>query len=440
MRFTAAALAEAVGGTLDGPDAALDGVSVDTRTLAVGQLFVPLVATRDGHRFLAEAVAAGAPAYLTTGARADGGASAVVVADTADALLAVGRMARARLGDRVVGITGSVGKTTVKELVAGALSTTFATVASPLSYNNEIGVPLTLANAGESTEATVVEMGARGPGHIATLCAVARPSIAVVTRVGLAHLEQFESLEGVARAKGELVEALPASGTAVLNADDERVAAMAERTGAHVVLFGHAPAAEVRAERVDFDPLARARFQLVAPEGRAEVSLSLHGTHQVANALAAAGAALAAGVGIEAAAAGLSAVGPPRWRMSVHELGPGALLVNDAYNANPTSTRAALESLAAMAGTRRMAVLGAMAELGGASEEGHREVAELAEALGIELVAYRTPAYGLPPADGAPAVIERLGPWRPGDVVLVKGSRAAGMEALVDELLSARRG
>jgi UDP-N-acetylmuramoyl-tripeptide--D-alanyl-D-alanine ligase len=439
MRFSAAGLADAVGGELVGTDTAVDGVSADSRTLAAGQLFVPLVATRDGHRFLADAVAKGAPAYLTQGPMVDG-ASAVVVADTGQALLAVGRAARDRLGDRVVGITGSVGKTTVKELVAGALATTFRTVASPGSYNNEIGVPLTLANAQTSTEATVVEMGARGPGHIATLCLVARPSIAVVTRVGLAHLEQFESLEGVARAKAELVESLPASGTAVLNADDDKVAAMAERCAGRVVLYGHAPSADVRAERVVFDRLVRASFALVAPQGTAEVRLSLHGEHQVSNALAAAGAALAAGVGIDAVAEGLSLVEPPPWRMSVHELEDGALLVNDAYNANPTSTRAALESLAAMEGTRRVAVLGEMAELGASSEDGHRQVAELAASLGIVLVPYRTAAYGLAPVEGAADLVGRMGPWRSGDVILVKGSRAAGMETVVDDLLAHRGG
>ncbi len=439
MRFTAAGLAAAAGERLLGPDVVVDGVAVDSRTLVSGQLFVPLVAERDGHRFIAEAVAAGAPAYLTAGPTVEG-ATAIVVGDTGTALLALGRAARDRLGDRVVGITGSVGKTTVKELVAGALSTTFRTCSSPLSYNTEIGVPLTLANAVESTEATVVEMGARGPGHIRTLCAVARPTIAVVTRVGLAHLEQFESVDGVARAKAELVESLPGSGTAVLNADDERVAAMASRTAARVVLFGRSKGAEVRAERVVLDALARATFVLVTPAGSAEVTMALHGEHQVSNALAAAGAALAAGVAVGAVAEGLSAVGPPRWRMSVQPLSGGAVLVNDAYNANPTSTRAALESLAAMEGSRRIAVLGEMAELGAASGAGHREVAELAGSLGIELVAYRTPAYGLPPVDGAPALVARLGPWRPGDVVLVKGSRAAGMETLVDDLLGAPGG
>jgi UDP-N-acetylmuramoyl-tripeptide--D-alanyl-D-alanine ligase len=439
MHFTTAALAAAAGGSIVGPDVGVDGVAIDSRALAAGQLFVPLVAERDGHSFIGDAVAAGAPAYLTAGPTVDG-ATAIVVDDTAAALLAVGRAARDRLGDRVVGITGSVGKTTVKELVAGALSTAFRTCSSPLSYNNEIGVPLTLANAEETTEATVVEMGARGSGHIRTLCAIARPTIAIVTRVGLAHLEQFADLDGVARAKAELVESLPASGTAVLNADDERVAAMARRSPGRVILFGRAKGAEVRAERVVLDALARPSFLLVSPAGSAKVALALHGEHQVSNALAAAAAALAAGVVIESVAEGLSAVGPPRWRMSVHTFDGGAILVNDAYNANPTSARAALESLAAMEGARRIAVLGEMAELGDSAGSGHREVAELAGSLGIELVAFRTPSYGIPPVDGAPELVDRVGPFGAGDVVLVKGSRAARMETLVEELLSSSGG
>ena len=433
MRFTAAGLADALGGRLAGPDVAVDGVATDSRSLHPGQLFVPLVGVRDGHDFIADAVAAGAPAYLTAGPVVTG-ATAVVVTDTAAALLGIGRAARARLPDRVVGITGSVGKTTVKELVAGALSGTFATYASPMSFNNEIGVPLTLANAGDSTEAVVVEMGARGVGHVRALCEVARPTVAVVTRVGRAHLEQFKTIEGVALAKGELVESLERSGTAVLNADDPRVAAMAARCAGRVVLYGLSPAAEVTATDVELDALARPSFRLLSPGGTAWVRLQLHGEHQVANALAAAGAALALGVGVAAAAEGLSGVGPARWRMGVERVGHGVVLVNDAYNANPTSVRAALEALAAMEGSRRIAVLGEMAELGASSAEGHRAVADAAAALGIELVPYRTTAYGVAPVTDARGLADRLGGWRAGDVVLVKGSRAVGLESLVEEL------
>lgn len=441
MRFSAAGLATSVGGTLAGPDVPVAGVATDTRSLRPGQLFVPLADRRDGHEFLAQAVEAGAPAYLTTG-RTVPGATPVVVDDPAAALTEIGRAARARLADRVVGITGSVGKTTVKDLVAGALSTTYVTAASPMSYNNEIGVPLALANADDRSEAVVVEMGARGPGHVRALCHVAQPTVGVVTRVGRAHTEQFGDLDGVAAAKAELVESLPASGTAVLNADDPRVLAMAARTNAAVRTFGTADGtvADVRGTDVVLDRLARPEFRLVAPEGSAVVHLGLHGRHQVVNAVAAAAAALAAGVPLAAVVDGLSAVAAPRWRMSVVQAGDGVVVVNDAYNANPTSMRAALEALAAMAAARRVAVLGVMAELGPASAAGHREVAGIADRLGIELVAYRTPAYGVPPVDDGAELVRRLQPLRRGDVVLVKGSRAAGLESVAGALVDALEG
>jgi UDP-N-acetylmuramoyl-tripeptide--D-alanyl-D-alanine ligase len=434
VRFSVAELATAVGGDLVGPDVPVDGVATDTRTLRPGQLFVPLIGQRDGHQFLAAAVAAGAPAYLTAGPTVPG-ATAVLVADTAAALRAAGRTARDRLGDRVVGVTGSVGKTTVKDLVAGALATTYATAASPLSFNNEIGVPLTLTNASEGTEATVVEMGARAAGHIRSLCVVARPTVGIVTRVGQAHTEQFGSLEGVAAAKAELVEALPADGTAVLNADDRLVLAMRRRTDAAVRTFGVDADADVRATDVVLDRLARPSFRLVAPEGSVPVRLGLHGPHQVANALAAAAAALATGVPLAAVARGLEGVGPPRWRMSVLATRSGAMVVNDAYNANPTSTRAALEALTALAAGRRVAVLGEMAELGPSSAADHREVASVAGALGVELVAYRTPSYGVPSVDDEEALLRQVGPLGRGDAILVKASRAAGLESLPDTLV-----
>jgi UDP-N-acetylmuramoyl-tripeptide--D-alanyl-D-alanine ligase len=434
MRFRAVALATTVGGTVVGPDVPIDGVATDTRELRRGQLFVPLVDQRDGHQFLAAAVAAGAPAYLTTGVTVPG-ATAVVVEDTALALLSVGQAARDRLGDRVVGVTGSVGKTTVKDLVAGALATTYITGSSPLSFNNEIGVPLTLANADEETEATVVEMGARGRGHIRSLCLIARPTVGIVTRVGLAHTEQLGSLEGVAAAKAELVESLPPEGTAILNSDDPHVLAMRKRTSAAVRTFGLDRDADVRATEVALDTLARPSFRLVAPEGSAPVRLGLHGPHQVANALAAAAAALVAGVPVAAVAEGLEGVGPPRWRMSVLATRSGATVVNDAYNANPTSTRAALESLAAMGADRRVAVLGEMAELGPSSSTAHREVADVAGALGVELVAYRTPSYGVPAVDDEEALLRRLGSLGRGDAVLVKASRSVGLESLTDALV-----
>lgn len=436
MRFSTARLATTVGGTLAGPDVAVEGVGTDSRSLGAGQLFVPLTDRRDGHAFIADAVAAGAPAYLTTGPTVRG-ATAILVEDAGAALPAIGRAARARLVGHVVGITGSVGKTTVKDLVAGVLSTTYRTSASLKSFNNEIGVPLTLANASDDTEAVVVEMGARGSGHVHYLCQIAAPTIGVVTRIGQAHTEQFGDTDGVAAAKAELIESLPGSGTAVLNADDRRVLAMRDRTEGQVVLFGMSPSADVTARRIILDQLARPTFQLVTPEGSADVRLVLHGRHQVSNALAAAAAALAAGVPFGAVAEALSRVSPPQWRMSVQAPCEGVVLVNDTYNANPTSVQAALEALAAIGGSRRVAILGEMAELGAVSTTEHRAVTYLAASLGIALIAYRTTSYGGTAVDTAQDVVKRLQPFRRGDVILVKGSRAVGLDALVDTLLLA---
>ena len=328
----------------------------------------------------------------------------------------------------------------MKELTAGALATTFKTAASAQSFNNEIGVPLTLANAPEGTEATVVEMGARGPGHIRALCAVARPTVGVITRVGEAHTAFFGDLDAVMDAKAELVEALPAGGTAILNADDARVAAMAERTEARVVRFGLLSDADVSARDVAFDALARPSFTLCTPEGSVDVALVVHGHHQVTNALAAAAAARSVGVPLAAIPRGLAAVGAPAWRMDARATRSGAVIVNDAYNANPTSVRAALEALAQMEGRRRVAVLGAMAELGEESAQHHRAVCTLADALGIELVAYRTADYGPDPVGDPGGVVARLKGSGPGDLVLIKGSRVAQMEEVAMALTEALGG
>ncbi|MEJ7585225.1 MAG: Mur ligase family protein, partial [Acidimicrobiales bacterium] len=282
MRFSAAEVAAAVAGVLHGDDVEICGAAIDSRLVTGGELFVPVVADRDGHDFVATAVERGA-AHLTARIVDDDSPRPVIaVADTATALLEVGRLARSRLPDRVVGITGSVGKTSTKDLLATVLARRFVTAASERSFNNELGVPLTLANAPEGTEAAVIEMGARGPGHIALLCDVARPTVGIVTAVVDAHLEMFGSLDGVARAKGELVEALTATGAVILNADDPLVAAMADRTSAAVLCFGES-GGDVRAEAVTLDGELRATFTLATGGGRAPVTLAVRGRHQVAN-------------------------------------------------------------------------------------------------------------------------------------------------------------
>jgi UDP-N-acetylmuramoyl-tripeptide--D-alanyl-D-alanine ligase len=438
MRLSSDEVAAATGGRRVGPDVAVDGAGIDSRSIRPGQLFVPVVAERDGHEYVDAAVDAGATAYLSSRAPLLGTrrATAVVVADTSAALLDLGRAARARLGDVVVGITGSVGKTTVKDLTAAALGAARRVAASDRSFNNELGVPLTLLNAPDDVEAVVVEMGARGRGHIALLCDVARPTIGVVTAVAMAHTEMFGSVEEVAVSKGELVEALPADGTAVLNADDPRVEAMADRTSARVLRFGLGGAADVRAVDVDVDDELRPRFVLESPWGRADVRLGLHGEHQVGNALAAAAAALAAGVDLEAVAPALAAAPCSPWRMALATAPSGARILNDAYNANPASTAAALRSLARLPARRRLAVLGVMAELGSTAEEEHGKIAALADGLGIDVVAVGTPWYGVEPAPAGDddTVLAAIGPLGADDAVLVKGSRVAGLERLAERL------
>jgi UDP-N-acetylmuramoyl-tripeptide--D-alanyl-D-alanine ligase len=450
IALSLAEVAALAGGELTGPPGArvTGTVTVDSRTVGAGDLFVAMPGERvDGHDFLGAAAAAGAVAALPT-----------VVVD--DPVAALGRLAagvHARLADgglRTLGITGSSGKTSTKDLLGQVLAAAGPTVSPPGSYNNDIGLPLTVLDADEATRYLVLEMGARGPGHIARLCRVARPDVGIVLNVGSAHLGEFGSPEVIAQAKGELVEALPADGTAVLNADDPRVAGMAPRTRARVVTVGRAPDAGLRATDVRLDEAGRAHFTLHAPDGAHPVALRVVGEHQVANALSAAGAALAVGMAGAEVAAALSAAEPrSRWRMEVGRRDDGVTVVNDAYNANPESMRAALAALAALAGTRRIAVLGGMAELGPDAPAEHERLGRDAVAAGADLiVAVGADAVGI--ADGAAAAGRRAGEesvhvpdraaarellsevLRPGDVVLVKASRAYGLELLAADLLT----
>ncbi|MEZ5383100.1 MAG: UDP-N-acetylmuramoyl-tripeptide--D-alanyl-D-alanine ligase [Microthrixaceae bacterium] len=438
MQVPLSALLEPLNAALSGPDVEIRRVVVDSRQAGPGDLFVPLLAERDGHEFIASALAAGASASLSARPVADLGlhdsSSVVVVADTARALDDLGRLARSRTTARVIGVTGSVGKTTVKDLAASVLATTLSTSASERSFNNEIGVPLTLANAPETAEALVVEMGARGPGHIAALCRLARPEVGVATVVAGAHLECFGDLEGVAAAKGELIESLPSSGTAVLNADDHRVAAMASRTDARVLTFGRT-GGDVRASEVSLGDDLCARFRLDSPWGSVRIRLSVAGEHQVTNALAAAAIGLDAGVTPTAVSCGLADAAMSPWRMELVSTPGGASVINDAYNANPTSTEAALAALAELPARRRVALLGEMAELGTDAQRLHHEIAGVADRLGLELVAVGTNAYGVAAtsADDAASLLEALGP---GEAALVKASRVAGLERLVQRVVA----
>jgi UDP-N-acetylmuramoyl-tripeptide--D-alanyl-D-alanine ligase len=441
--LTLAEVAAAVSGDLhDVPDprARVTGdVELDSRRIGPGGLFVALAGARvDGHEHAAAAVAAGAAAVL---AARPVGVPAVVVPDVMAALAALAHAVLDRLPDvTVVGVTGSSGKTSTKDLLAQLLAELGPTVAPPGSFNNELGHPYTVLRATVDTRYLVLEKSSRGVGHIAWLTRIARPRIGVVLNVGSAHLGEFGSRENIAVAKGELVEALPADGVAVLNADDPLVLAMASRTAARVVTVGLAPAADVRATGISLDALGTPSYTMVYQGVETPVTLAVHGAHQVGNSLAAAAVALELGMAPEAVAAALGrARALSKWRMEVTERADGVLVVNDAYNANPESMAAALRALVTMArGRRSWAVLGAMGELGETAAEEHRRIGALTAELGVDRVvvvgpeaqpvhaAARADAVHVP--DVAAAVALLLAELRPEDVVLVKASRSAGLE------------
>jgi len=476
IEMSLAQVAAVTGGRLHRATGAerVTAVEFDSRQVGPGGLFLALPGERaDGHDFAAAAVAAGATAVLAArevdapavivppaepGSLATGSYLAATDPDSSGAavLAALARLAAhnvaALRGLTVVGVTGSSGKTSTKDLLAAVLAPLGPTVAPPGSFNNELGLPWTALRADATTRHLVLELSARGPGHIAALCRVAQPRIGVVLNVGRAHLGEFGSPEAIAAAKGELVEALPAwvdgaGGVAVLNADDPAVAAMASRTRARVLTVGRSPGADVRADDVVLDA-GRARFRLVvdhgAAKGTADVALRLVGAHHVGNALAAAAVALECGATPEGVAAALSGAAPAsRWRMEVTDRPDGVTVINDAYNANPESMRAALQALASVgSGSRRTwAVLGRMAELGEQSPAAHAETAAVAAELGVdELVTIAAPEYGTgrAVADVAAALEVLRAELEPGDVVLVKGSRAAGLDRLADALLHER--
>ena len=468
--LTLAQIAEITGGQLRGdPAAVVTGeVVIDSRRAAPGGLFAAVAGERaDGHDFASAAVAAGAVAVLATRPVP---VPSVLVTDVPAALAALARFVIDALpAAAIAGITGSSGKTTTKDLAAQLVERLGPTIAPAGSFNNEFGHPLTVLRADAATRYLVLELSARGPGHIAYLCRIAPPRYGVVLNVGQAHAGEFGGLDQVARAKGELVEALPADGAAILNADDPRVLAMAARTAARVVTFGVddrtaqirpaeirpaeiRPAeirpAEIRAADVRLDDLGRPSFTLLTPEGQAGVTLRLHGAHTVPDAVAAAALARELGLGLADIADGLcAAVARSRWRMEVHRREDGVTVINDAYNANPESVRAALHAVRHLAQDGRgFAILGHMAELGEVSRASHEDIGEFAaqsELAGLIAVgeqaapilagARRVRSWtgeALAVPDGTAALDALANQLKPGDVVLVKASRAAHLEGV----------
>lgn len=430
MRFRASDVAEATGGRLVGPDTDIDGAGFDSRTLRPGQLFVPLVAERDGHDFIGDAQAAGAAAYLT--ARPAAGGTAIEVADTARALMDLATRRRTSFVGTVIGITGSVGKTSTKDLAWAALAASVRTAANERSFNNEQGLPTTILNCPDDAEVLVLEMGMRGFGEIERLCRVAIPRIGVVTRVAEAHSDLVSGIDGVARAKAELIAALPAGGIAILNADDHRVRAMRSDTSTIRLLFGEAGDADVRVRDVTLDELARPSFVVDTPWGSAEVRLAISGRHMAINAAAALACVGAVGGDLVAGAQALRFVGLTAMRMQVDRARSGAIILNDAYNANPTSMRAAIDALVDLPAKRRVAIVGVMAEISDAVAE-HRAIVGYAADRGVELIAVGTDLYGLAPVADA---LGLLGSLSGDDAVLVKGSRVAGLEQLAALLVA----
>lgn len=465
MKMTLDEVAAVTGGHRPAADPAVsvDGpVVTDSHESAPGALFVAFAGEHvDGHRFVAPVLAAGAAAALVTdldqvlAAGADP-ARLVVVDDVAAAL---GDLARHHLaglraarttGDllRVVAVTGSYGKTTTKDLLARLLAPLGGVVAPPGSFNNEIGLPLTVLRATGETRVLVLEMGADHVGNLTYLTSVAPPDVAVVLAVGRAHVGEFGGIENVARAKSELVSGLLPGGTAVLNADDHRVAAMAGLAPGVVVTFGRDAGADVRATDITVDETGRARFTLVVAGARHDVALALVGEHQVSNALAAAAVALECGIGAGTVAAALAEAGAASpHRMAVTDRPDGVRVVDDAYNANPDSMRAGLRALVALAGSRRtVAVLGEMLELGTDSATEHAGVGVDAVALGVDVVV-AVGAGTAPLADAAraaggevvqaadlDAAARHLTGLRPGDVVLLKGSHGTNLWRLAQSL------
>ena len=450
-----ASVARAVDGDLVGDgDVQIFSAQTDSRLVDDGALFVALVGEhRDGHAFVADARQRGATAALVRAdATVDG--PTVRVGDTGAALLDLAADERRGFEGTVVAITGANGKTSTKDMAAAVSRERFRTHASPSSFNNEVGLPMTLLGAPPDSEVIVAELGARHVGDVARLMPVADPTIAVVTNVGVAHMEVFGSWAAIVEASAEPIDVLASEDLAILNADDATAAGFASRTRARVRSFGRGAAADVRADDVRLDRDGCASFALLADGHRAQVSLSVPGEHMVHNALAAAAVGLGLDVPLDACAAALSGARITRWRMDTTETPSGVRVVNDAYNANPESVAAALKTARWMAAEGRLiAVLGQMAELGAIADEEHERIGELAARLHVDrlitigaeakMIAVAGMREGVEPENVADyddvdaALADVLAIARGGDVVLVKGSRVAGLERLAARLVEA---
>lgn len=458
ISWTLRQIAEAVDGRVIGgdPDTSIRGVVSDSRDITPGSLFVAIPGERvDGHDFVPDVLDRGAGATL---ASREVTGPAVIVDDTVAALGRLAAAYRESLTDlRVLALTGSSGKTTTKDLLAAVLATAGPTVAPKGSYNSEVGLPLTIVQCDDDTRFLILEMGMRGFGHIDYLCQIGRPDIAGLINVGSAHLGMVGSREGIAQAKGEILDRLTPDGAAVLHADNPLVLVQAPRSAAPVWTFGESADADVRISNVRLDDDARASFDLVYGGISAPVALRIAGEHQTANAAAAATMALAAGLDLTQIASALStAEASSRWRMEIHHRSDGVTIINDAYNANPESMRAALKALVAMGeGRRTWAVLGAMGELGEDSRDEHDALGRMVVRLDVSKMLAVGPetrplylganlegSWGDEAAwvaDVDEAITRLHAELRPGDVVLIKASRSVGLERVAQTLLEEER-
>lgn len=444
IALTLEQIATIVGGKTYGDATALitSAPVFDSRLAAKGSLFLALVGENsDGHNFIDDAKAHGATGFMTTKeVKGDG----VLVSDVLLAVRALAAYVRKQLPELIViGITGSSGKTTTKDLLASVLSSRANTVATKASFNNELGAPVTLLECNSDTKYCILEMGARHMGDIAALCEMARPNVGVVLRVGTAHLGEFGSVEKIAQTKGELIQTLEANAIAVLGTYDPHTKAMKSLHAGRVIYFGEGAQDDVRAADIEMRE-ARPHFDLVTPAGRDAVGMRLIGAHQISNALAAAAVCTALDIPIEVIASGLSTADlASKWRMQISET-EDLLIINDSYNANPESMKAAMDSMALFAqerGGASWAFLGQMHELGAQSNELHASVAAHAHALGIDhLVTIGTRAFaaGIPAqssttlhyCENIPQALTLVSHLAPGDVVLVKASRSEHFETL----------
>jgi UDP-N-acetylmuramoyl-tripeptide--D-alanyl-D-alanine ligase len=440
--------ATACHGRLVGADSDFTEVAIDSRKLAPGNLFAALHGEQiDGHSFVAAAAAAGAAGALVQ-RRIDVPLAQIIVTNVEQALANAARWVRTQFTGPLIGVAGSNGKTTVKEMLAAILAQLGPCLSTRGNLNNHLGVPMTLLRLDATHRSAVIEMGANRRGDVEQLVQIARPGIGLITNAGAEHLEGFGSLEGVARAEGEMVSALPASGIAIINGDDAYASLWRASTEARVCTFGLRQEADFRAEDLRFEVDAQGfctRFRLRSPAGSIAVTLALAGRHNVLNALAAAAAAVSAGASLAQVASGLSQMQAVRGRLQFRRTRHGAWLIDDSYNANPSSVRAGLEVLSELPG-RRWLVLGDMAELGEFAESSHRELGELARSLGVERL-YSHGALAALAADGFGAGAERyrdaaeltaaLDAALSADVrVLIKGSRVNRLERVVEALLA----